>query len=158
MKAKDLALDMLTQCVAGRTLQVARIVSAKYDQALAPYGITAHQLTLLSMVARRQPVAPRDLLPFLKMDQSTLSRNLDRMQAKGWIRFSSDPDDARSRLASLTAEGEQIFFEAVEGWREAQAWALEELGEHGVADIKSVAQSLNPQLPQPDETSDQSPS
>ena len=95
MTPLDRAKDILTHCVAGRTHQIARIVSARYDSALEAHGLTSHQLTLLSMICMMQPVAPASMLPYLKMDQSTLSRNLDRLVNKGWLEAVADDNDRR---------------------------------------------------------------
>lgn len=147
MKLEDIAREILGQCLAGRTLQIARIVSARYDRALSQHGLTAHQLTLLSMIALRQPIAARDMLPYLKMEQSTLSRNLERMAARGWLAFSPDETDSRTRLAQLTAAGQHTLRSAHQSWRETQSWARLEFGQDGAEAIIALAHALNPLLP-----------
>ena len=138
---------MLGLCVAGRTLQMARIVSARYDEALRPYDITAHQLTLMSIVAKRKSVSPRDMIPFLKMDQSTLSRNLSRLVDKGLLRSEPDRSDARTQVISLTPEGRKTWRRAYAGWREAQEWALQAFGDGDMRELRRIAEKLNPMLP-----------
>ncbi|MDE1467812.1 MarR family winged helix-turn-helix transcriptional regulator [Aurantiacibacter sp. D1-12] len=145
---RDLALRMLQGCVAGRTHQIARIVSAQYDAALKPYGLTANQLTLLCMTAVMQPVRPRDMLPYLKMEQSTLSRSLDRLVKNGWLKRDTDPEDSRSHRMALTSQGTTKLAEAQAGWGEAQAWADEAMGKQGIASFTKVARQLNPLMPE----------
>lgn len=142
-----IAKDILGNCVAGRTLQVARIVSARYDAALSRHGLTAHQLTLLSMITKMQPVAARDMLPYLKMEQSTLSRNLDRMEARGWIEVGADKADSRSKRVSLTSDGTRTLRAAHEDWRKAQQWARREFGDEGFDGLRALAHAINPLLP-----------
>jgi len=138
---------MLAHCVAGRTLQMARIVSAKFDDALRSTGITAHQLTLLSMVAKRKSTTPRDMIPFLKMDQSTLSRNLSRLIDKKLLAAKPDKDDARTQRITLTPQGRKIWRQAYAGWNQAQQWAEETFGKEDMAELRRIAEKLNPVLP-----------
>ena len=147
MAVEKQAIEILTECVAGRTLQLARIVAAQYDRALASVGVTPQQMTLLCVVCKRQPVSPREVLPYLKMDQSTLSRNLDRMVEKGWLSTNVEADDGRIKLYSLTKAGERTIAAAHSHWLDAQAWANDALGTDGITDIKRIANNLNPLLP-----------
>lgn len=147
MKTEDLAQDILSHCIAGRTHQIARIISARYDSALAAAGLTSHQLTLLSMICKMQPVQPKDMLPFLKMDQSTLSRNLERMADKGWLSSVRNDEDKRLKQFALTPAGETKLREGHECWTTAQQGAAESLGEESFRGLKEIANALNPLLP-----------
>ena len=147
MNAQDIAGEILSHCVAGRTLQVARIVASRYEKALAETGVTPQQLTLLSMICKMGSPNASALLPYLKMDQSTLSRNLERMVAKGWLQTTPGEQDSRVRSYAITAQGEQTLTNAHAAWQQAQAWAQEALGSNGIASLKSIAHDLNPLLP-----------
>jgi DNA-binding MarR family transcriptional regulator len=141
------ARAMLSACVAGRTHQIARVVSAQYDAALKDYDLTANQLTLMCIVTLMQPVRPRDMLPYLKMEQSTLSRSLDRLVQRGWLKRESDGDDHRSVYMAMTSQGAAKLHEARTGWDKAQAWAGRALGDEGIACFSRTAHRLNPLLP-----------
>ncbi len=147
MTDEDIAAEMLAHCVSGRTLQMARIVSARFDEALRPYGITAHQMTLLSMIALRGSFTAREMIPFLKMDQSTLSRNLARLETRGLLKSQPDKEDARSQRISLTPSGRKTWRAANAGWRDAQDWARDAFGEEDMAELRRIAERLNPMLP-----------
>ena len=147
MDAKRIAEEVLSQCVAGRTLQIARIVASRYEQSLADTGVTPQQLTLLSMICKMGAPSASAMLPFLQMDQSTLSRNLDRMIAKGWLNGAPDEQDARVRCYSVTDTGSQALLDAHSAWKESQAWAQASLGTTGAEDLKTIAHHLNPLLP-----------
>lgn len=147
MRPDTIAEDVLTHCLAGRTLQIARVIASKYEQALADHGVTPHQFTLLSMICKMGAPSASDLLPFLKMDQSTLSRNLDRMVAKGWLEVATGEQDSRMRCYSITKSGEQKLVSAHGAWQSAQDWAQEALGTSGADDLKTIAHHINPLLP-----------
>lgn len=150
MDDRSFAQCMLTQCVAGRTHQIARIVSARYDQAMKPYGLTSNQMTLLCLVALLQPTTSSSMLPYLKMEQSTLSRNLERLVAKEWLERSPGKDDSRTTCLSLTAAGSAKLREGRAGWDKAQAWAAEALGDASIVGLNETAHRLNPLMPKGD--------
>lgn len=147
MRAEQIAEEILAQCVAGRTLQIARVVASHYEQALSSSGVTPQQLTLLSMICKMGSASASAMLPYLKMDQSTLSRNLDRMVGKGWLDSLADETDGRRREYRITAAGTTALKDAHAAWREAQVWAQEALGTSGTEGLKNIAHSLNPLLP-----------
>lgn len=147
MEDADFAQEMLAQCVAGRTHQIARIVSQNFDQALKPFGLTSNQLTLLCMVALFQPTSSTEMLPYLKMEQSTLSRNLERLERNGWIERAHAADDSRKVALRLTVQGSAKLREARPGWDAAQDWARDALGATGITDIAQTAHRLNPLMP-----------
>lgn len=144
---RDQAVQMLRSCVAGRTHQIARIVSARYDQALRQHGVTSNQLTLLCLVSMLQPVRPADMLGYLQMEQSTLSRNLERLEKHEWVRRLSDPEDNRAVRFELTAAGTDKLREAYAGWQEAQEWAESALGQDNIGGLERTAHRLNPLMP-----------
>ena len=74
-----------------RTLN--RAVTALYDEALRPHGLRVGQLNLLVAVARMGTARPGDLCRLLKMDKSTLSRDVEVMRRNGWL----EVDDSAGR-------------------------------------------------------------
>ena len=73
------------ECVGGSVRKLNRIVTAIYDTALASAGLKTSQFTVLVAVANREKARPAELTRLLQMDESTLSRNVERMCTKGWL-------------------------------------------------------------------------
>ena len=67
-------------CLAYRTRLLSRVISGIYDDALAPLGLKGSQLNVLSALAHRGPSAQTELCDALMLDNSTLSRNIERMR------------------------------------------------------------------------------
>jgi DNA-binding MarR family transcriptional regulator len=63
----------------------------------------------------------------LHLDVSTLSRNVERMKARGWLEVVPD-EDARSQPFRLTREGRKLLEKAVPAWNEAQQQVKKVLG------------------------------
>src|SRR3954469_25075445 len=82
------------ECLAVRVRTLNRAVTALYDEALRPHGLRVGQLNLLVAVARAGTARPGDLCRILRMDKSTLSRDVEVMRRNGWV-GEGDSADAR---------------------------------------------------------------
>ena len=65
-------------------------VTSIYDDALAKAGVRTSQFNVLVAVNNRAKIKPSELARILTMNESTLSRNVDRMCAKGLLRLEAD--------------------------------------------------------------------
>src|SRR5436309_701165 len=70
------------ECLAGRVRVLNRVVSGIYDAALRPHNVRISQMNVLVAVAALGPVRATDVCRRLKLDKSTLSRDLDRLLAR----------------------------------------------------------------------------
>src|ERR1700685_4622101 len=96
------------ECLVFRVRMLSRMITAIYDDALAGVGLKASQFNLLVTAVNREETRPAELAKFLEMDESTLSRNVERMCAKGWLRLQSDAD-RRSHLIKVTEKGSALI-------------------------------------------------
>ena len=74
----------------------------------------------------------------LQLDDSTLSRNLERMRANGWLE-EVPGDDARVHSYRLTGAGRALLQRAIPAWRGAQEEAKRLLGDAGVRALRRFA-------------------
>ena len=118
-------------CLAYRTRLLSRVISGIYDDALAPLGLKGSQLNVLSALAHRGPSAQTELCEALKMDKSTLSRNIERMRKRGWVTAGVD-EDHRTHPVNLTPKGAKLLRDTLPLWRTAQAEAARRMGSEGV--------------------------
>jgi DNA-binding MarR family transcriptional regulator len=78
-------------------------VSERADVACC--GVTVAQAAALEALGAEGPMRLGDLGRRLGIAPSTLSRNLARLEASGFVRRQADPGDGRSARVGLTAEG-----------------------------------------------------
>src|SRR5690606_329151 len=90
-------------------------------------GLQKTQFTLLVMVAILNQSTVSDLAEMLVMDQTTVTRGLDLLKKQGLVE-SVPGEDRRTRLVTLTAQGEEMLEKAMPLWEQAQAKMLGELG------------------------------
>jgi DNA-binding MarR family transcriptional regulator len=75
------------------------------------------------------------------LDTSTLSRNVERMPAKGWLEVVPG-EDARPQPFRLTARGRKLLKRAGPAWKQAERRAVEALGDEGIALLNQAAGKL----------------
>lgn len=129
------------ECVGGCIRKLNRMVTAIYDRALANAGLKTSQFTILVTVANREKARPAELTKLLHLDESTLSRNVDRMRAKGWLRLEAN-DDRRSHVILLTEKGKALLRKCLPGWLQAQDEVTKRLGAEHVAALRSALRKL----------------
>src|SRR5215470_1422537 len=128
-------------CIAVRLRLLNRVVTNIYDDALRPHGLRVSQLNILIATAKLGLARPALVCEILQLDTSTLSRNVERMKAHGWLEVVPE-EDARAQPFRLTALGRRLIEKAVPAWAEAQRQARELLGEEGIALLERVARKL----------------
>jgi DNA-binding MarR family transcriptional regulator len=137
-KTKRLAAEAVGGCIATRLRLAARVVTNVYDDALRPFGLTVSQMALLAVAADRGVIRQTEVSTQLQLDNSTLSRNLDRMRVNGWLEEVAEAD-ARVHTHRLTESGKALLERVMPAWRVAQRRANELLGESGVESLHRFA-------------------
>jgi DNA-binding MarR family transcriptional regulator len=117
--------------------QLMRRVAQHYDAEMAGIGLKTTQYSLLSHVLKLGPVRPGDLAQAMRMDPSTLTRNLKPLIAAGWVCMAAG-DDGRSRAVSITPAGRDKRSEAQRRWKVAQQSLNDILGVERVVALHAL--------------------
>jgi DNA-binding MarR family transcriptional regulator len=99
------------------------------------------QFSVLVSVANRKQARPAELIKHLQLDESTLSRNVERMCARGWLRLVQHAD-RRSHLIEVTDKGQALIRKSLPAWQKAQAEVSRRLGTDTVAELWSALRKL----------------
>lgn len=124
-------------CTNLKLRQLMRTVARHYDAHVAPTGLKGTQYSLLSYVVRLGPLRPTDLAHAMRLDASTLTRNLQPLVQAGWVALGPG-DDARSRRVEATEAGRAKRSEAQRAWKQAQLALNERLGDERVARLHAL--------------------
>jgi DNA-binding MarR family transcriptional regulator len=124
-------------CTNHRVRQLMRGIGQVYDAHLTASGLRITQYSLLSHVLAASPVRPVDLARLMRMDASTLTRNLKPLIEAGWVRM-GEGQDHRSRLVHITDEGRAQREAAKQAWKTAQNELNERLGAPRVAALHAL--------------------
>jgi DNA-binding MarR family transcriptional regulator len=117
-----------SECVAVRLRMLNRVVTNIYDEAFRPLDLKVSQMNILVAAAKMGTARPIDVCEHLHLDVSTLSRNVERMKARGWLEVVPD-EDGRSHPFRLTSQGRKLLEKAMPAWREAQEQVKKVLGD-----------------------------
>jgi DNA-binding MarR family transcriptional regulator len=98
----DLGIDAARLRVA--VLRLSRRLR-KHDLA----GLTPSQLSTLSTIGVKGPVRLGDLAAAERIAPSTLTRLINVLEDKGYVRRDAAPDDARAYLVSVTEQGRDVL-------------------------------------------------
>ena len=132
-------------CTNLKLRQLSRAVTRHYDAYIAPLGLKNTQYSLLSHVVLLGPVKPSTLAAKMRLDASTLTRNLQPLIAQGWI-VQGPGDDARSRLVEATDEGRAKRAEGQRAWKQAQLALNARLGNERVVALHALIDDCMAQL------------
>jgi DNA-binding MarR family transcriptional regulator len=84
---------------------------------------------------------PTDLERRLSLEKSTVSRNVERMQRRGWVEFVPG-EDGRSHHLKLTTKGAKLLRESTAQWQVAQKKVTVLLGKEGVTALSRLLSTL----------------
>jgi len=124
-------------CTNIKLRQLMRRVAQLYDAEVGKTGLRGTQYSLLSYVCKLGPIRSVDLAREMKLDASTLSRNLKPLIAAGWLDMLPGPD-ARSRAIVATDAGRDKRHEAQRRWRVAQEHVNATLGTQRVLALHAL--------------------
>jgi DNA-binding MarR family transcriptional regulator len=131
----------LEDCLVLNTRMAARAITRRYDRKLRPFGLTAAQFSILATMARKPDRSITEMALTLAMDRTTLSRNLDLLDAKGHI-TRRDGAAANSRLCALTDTGAALLETLMPEWRRAQAELRALMDEQAFDDLLGALKRL----------------
>ena len=107
--------------------RASRAVTQFYEKVLEPSGLKVTQYSLLRNLERVDPVSMSVLAEIMRIDRTTLNRNMKPMISAGLITVNSG-EDSRSRQVMLTEAGKAALVNTLALWAEAQASLEEYLG------------------------------
>ena len=89
--------------------RVRSVALADLDEELAPCGITGMQFVIFKQLADGVAATAADLCRLMHYDTGSMTRLLDRLEAKGWIRRERSKDDRRVVRLQLTSAGRAVL-------------------------------------------------
>lgn len=121
-------VDIQSVCTALSIRKASRSISHLYDAFLRRSGLRVRHFALLVSVGTLETATISQVAQELVMDRTTAARNIKRLGARGLLAVTPG-SDRRTRLVSLTAEGEQALADAIPHWEAAQSRVVESLGQ-----------------------------
>lgn len=132
----------MTPCLCTNLRLATRRLSAAYDAALAPLGITIGQYFLLQTVEERPSISLTELGQLTELDRSTVGRNVRVLERMGMVRTGRGTLDQREAIVSLTPAGHDCMAAARPIWADVQETVTARLGRQSVDILNGILTSL----------------
>ena len=124
----------MSACYCDTVRLAARKITARYDAALAPVGLSIAQFALLRKIRRVGQPSLTQIGRLAGLDRSTVGRNVRVLEKAGLVALARGKDQ-REAYAQLTAEGEAAVTRAEPLWARAQDEIDGLLGPEGAAGL-----------------------
>ena len=132
-------LNQVTPCYCTNLRRAAGAATEYYDSAFQPLGLSAAQYYLLANLSRMEPVNTTRLAGQVRLDRSTLVRNLRILQKYGWV---DDRHVGREHRFYLPEAGREILSQAEPLWKKAQENLESRLGQEDAAELMRLLQKV----------------
>lgn len=101
-------------CICHQTRMTAHAVTRAYNKVLAKHGMEVTQFNILAMLAYDETPSVTALADALALDRTTMTRNLKRLAAMGFVAVSAG--SGRAMRPALTLAGRERLAAAVPTW------------------------------------------
>lgn len=88
--------------------RVSNSVSSGFAQSLQAKQTSVAEWVLLRHLWDRNQAAPGEMAEALTMTRGAISKIIDKLESKGWIRSRINPEDNRGQLLSLSGAGRRV--------------------------------------------------
>ncbi|GED01851.1 MarR family winged helix-turn-helix transcriptional regulator [Bacillus atrophaeus] len=106
-------------------------------------GITPEQWTVLKRVGESRGISQKELSARADKDQATLTKILDLLEKKNFIRREANPRDRRSFLVVLTEAGEELKQSLIDKVEILFAGLLENTSDEDLAVFLGILDRIN---------------
>jgi DNA-binding MarR family transcriptional regulator len=137
----NLSLEQLNYCACANVRKTARALTHLYDKAFLSTGLRGTQFSMLAHISTYGPISVSGLGEKMLMDQTTVTRNLKPLRDHSLIK-SGKGEDGRTRLVTITTEGEKMLTEMLPLWEQAQEQVIASLGQERFDSLLNDLSSL----------------
>jgi DNA-binding MarR family transcriptional regulator len=109
MYLRDMAADSAHRSITFLLSQIGADVSAAFDSAVSPLGITPSEAGLLRLIAWTPGISQKAVSERLGIGPSRVVAVLDRLQSEQYVERRRSTTDRRSHEIVLTAKGEELL-------------------------------------------------
>ena len=106
-------------------------------------GLTTTQFDVIATLGNQPPMTCKELGEKTLVTKGTLTGVLERLEAKGILERHLNPEDARSQMIGLTADGQSLFEKVFPAHLQHLEKAFSKLSAKELSDVTKSLQSIN---------------
>jgi len=122
--------------------QASHLISGEFHRIAKGQGFTVSEWRVLATLAGNEPMSIGRLAKIAVSKQPTVTRVLDRMQARGHVRRLPHASDRRVTLVTITPAGNKLVSGLIKLAREHERRVLEPFGLQRAADLKQTLRHM----------------
>ncbi|MEO8935426.1 MAG: MarR family winged helix-turn-helix transcriptional regulator [Burkholderiaceae bacterium] len=122
--------------------QASHLISGEFHRIVSAKGFTVSEWRVLASLAGGHAISIGELASVATMKQPTVTRILDRMEAKGEVRRVADRTDRRVTRVRITAKGTRAVEKLIPLAREHSNRVLEPFGLARAAGLTAMLQQM----------------
>jgi DNA-binding MarR family transcriptional regulator len=131
-REREQIAHLAAMCVCSHLRRASRAVTNYYDRVLGQVSdLRVSQAIILVVLYLAGPQTIHALAEQMGLDRTTVGRNLRPLAQRGLLTLTSGSDQ-RTRVVTLTTEGEEILLRVVPQWEQAQAYMVAGMGQEQV--------------------------
>ncbi|QAR33282.1 MarR family transcriptional regulator [Geovibrio thiophilus] len=132
----EFALTVIEECTAGKMRLMNRVITGIYDRELKKHGLKISQASILISLAADGAKKRSEISRILRMEKSTVTRNLDRMIKNGWLYETGD------ERIDISEKGRELLLASRPDWKNVQTKIYDILGEDGINAVKLISRRI----------------
>lgn len=122
--------------------QASQLISSEFHRVVRAEGLSVAEWRILASLSGGEPVPVGRLAQIVLAPQPTVTRQLDRMAAKGLVERVAHASDRRLTLACITPQGETLAQGLIASARAHERRVLAPFGRERAALLKAVLQEM----------------
>lgn len=131
-----------SSCLCLQTRRADRILTHLYDSFIKQTGLKSTQYGLLRCINNFDNPCLADISIAMCMDQTTVSRNINKLQKGGYISTSPSKTDPRKSDIIITQFGYEKMREAEMAWEKAQQSVKQHLGKENFDQLYNMLDKI----------------
>src|SRR5690349_3026266 len=138
----DEALPFVDDYLPALLAQAHFLISREFHAIVRTRGFTVSEWRVLASLAGSGPVSIGKLAQTVVMKQPTVTRVLDRQEARGEVRRIAHKTDRRVTLVAITPKGNRLVAQLIKLAREHEQKVLEPFGLQAAAELKATLKTM----------------
>lgn len=130
-----------TFCINAKLRRLHRMLNGIYMEKFKPYGLQGSMLSILFIIGKNEQINQKTLADILVLDPSTMSRDIKKLEKKGWVKVSKGNDPRNSNL-SITTNGYKLLEEVSPIWEKLHTKVEHLLGGFSIQQINTVIAAI----------------
>ncbi|MDH4944154.1 MarR family transcriptional regulator [Sulfurimonas sp. C5] len=122
------------------------VIKRLIESRIQEYDLTHLQFSILMNLYRNNTTTQKELLKYVYGDEASVTRLIDRLESKGYLKRVQSQDDKRKKNISLTEEGRFLVQKLVHFAKEVNQELIKDLDQDEAEEFLRLLQKVSSSL------------